>query len=239
MIVSEWLRDCNQNHPSCRAVPKTRTLPTRLVDVIGIENGLCRLIETESLDSTAQEKLQYVALSHPWGVKGPRFFCTKENITRLMEGFPASELPATLRDAVCIVRNLEIRYLWVDALCIIYRSNDFERESARIPDVFSGAYCAIAASSAFGMSSGFLQPRQKSRFAALTTSSKVDGNDSIYISNLVDDFGSDVLQATLHNRGWTLQERALARRTIYFAKNQTYFECGEGIRCEILTKLQK
>ena len=33
-----------------------------------------------------------------------------------------------------------------------------------------------------------------------------------------------------------LQERALARRTIYFAERQTYWECGGGVRSEALTK---
>ena len=38
---------------------------------------------------------------------------------------------------------------------------------------------------------------------------------------------------------WVLQERALARRTIYFAENQTYFECGRGIQCESMTNMHK
>jgi hypothetical protein len=43
----------------------------------------------------------------------------------------------------------------------------------------------------------------------------------------------------LNKRGWVLQERALARRTIYFTARQTYWECGCGVRCETLTRLHK
>jgi len=43
----------------------------------------------------------------------------------------------------------------------------------------------------------------------------------------------------MNKRGWVLQERALACRTIYFTAQQTYWECGGGVRCETLTKMSK
>jgi hypothetical protein len=67
----------------------------------------------------------------------------------------------------------------------------------------------------------------------------MNGDNIIYVSTVVNDFVGDVLQAPLTAAGGHFQERALARRTIFFADNQTYFECGEGIRCETLTKLQR
>ncbi|KAL1612964.1 hypothetical protein SLS60_001195 [Paraconiothyrium brasiliense] len=60
---------------------------------------------------------------------------------------------------------------------------------------------------------------------------------SHYICDAIDDFTRDVEQGNLNRRGWVLQERALSRRTIYFAENQTYWECGEGVRCETLTMM--
>jgi hypothetical protein len=48
-----------------------------------------------------------------------------------------------------------------------------------------------------------------------------------------------VLGGELHSRGWVLQEHALARRTLFFTEHQTYFECGNGVRCETSTKLSK
>lgn len=35
-----------------------------------------------------------------------------------------------------------------------------------------------------------------------------------------------------------MQERVLSRRTIHFSANQTYFECGTGVYCENLTRLE-
>ena len=196
------------------------------------EVGFCRLVDTSALNDTTQKELQYVAVSHTWGAPGPRFFCRKENIARLKDKFFTEELPATLRDAVDIVRRLGLHYLWIDALCMIYDSTeDLQAEMGMLEDIFSESYCAIAATSADVMASGFLQPRQETKIAFVGEAA--EGSGSIYVSNLVNNSEVDVLHTRLHNRAWTLQERALARRTIFFAKNQTYF------RCEALTKLQR
>ncbi|CAI0642010.1 unnamed protein product [Colletotrichum noveboracense] len=58
-----------------------------------------------------------------------------------------------------------------------------------------------------------------------------------YVCNSIDDFGRDVDQGELNKRAWVLQERALSRRTIYFTENQTYWECGNGVRCETFTAM--
>ena len=43
---------------------------------------------------------------------------------------------------------------------------------------------------------------------------------------------------SLNKRGWVLQERVLSRRIIHFTKKHTYWECGEGVRCENFTRMQ-
>ncbi|KAJ9138333.1 Serine/threonine-protein kinase par-4 [Pleurostoma richardsiae] len=58
-----------------------------------------------------------------------------------------------------------------------------------------------------------------------------------YICENIDDFNLHVLNGRLNKRGWVLQQHALARRTIFFTEHQTYFECGDGVRCETLTKM--
>jgi hypothetical protein len=60
-----------------------------------------------------------------------------------------------------------------------------------------------------------------------------------YICTDVDDFDQHVEEAPLNNRAWVLQERALARRILHFAAAQTYWECGERIYCENLTRLER
>jgi hypothetical protein len=61
----------------------------------------------------------------------------------------------------------------------------------------------------------------------------------IFIRETIDDFQNHVLDGPLGGRGWVLQEHALARRTIYYTDYQCYFECGDGVRCETMTKMTK
>jgi hypothetical protein len=60
----------------------------------------------------------------------------------------------------------------------------------------------------------------------------------LYIGTDIDDFDIDVGDAELNRRAWVLQESVLARRTIHFTAKQIYFECGEGVYCENLVKLE-
>jgi hypothetical protein len=102
-------------------------------------------------------------------------------------------------------------------------------------DVFSQADCILAASSATGQADGFLHPHKARKYLTI----QQDRQPPLYICDYMDDFNEDVRGSYLNQRGWVLQERALARRTIYFTSTQTYMECGEGVRCETMTKMKK
>ncbi len=101
-------------------------------------------------------------------------------------------------------------------------------------DVFSSAYCVLAASSAKGQKDGFLTSQKKNDFETFEKNGQ-----PVYVSRFMDDFKAHVLDGPLSKRGWVMQERALAHRTIFFTDTQTYWECGEGIRCETMTKMDK
>jgi hypothetical protein len=160
----------------------------------------------------------------------------RSDVEAFKVSIPYEKLPATFRDAVICTRNLSVRYLWIDSICIIQgQDGDFNEEAKRMEDVFSGADCVLAASRALDQRSGFLGPRGKRHFITIQR-----GNDKpFYVCKTIDNFSKDVIEGSLNKRGWVLQERALARRTIYFTESQTYFECGDGVRCETLTKMRK
>ncbi|RSL42090.1 hypothetical protein CEP54_015604 [Fusarium duplospermum] len=184
---------------------------------------------------------EYVALSHRWGdTSKHRPFCTRlrdasgrgHDLESFKRFIPFDQVPPTFRDAIETTRRLGVRYLWIDSLCIIQGDDgDFGTEAKRMEDVFSCAYCVIAASRASNQLEGFLKERPKRKFLATHQGGPAGGHgDPLYICEAIDDFGRHVLDGDLNRRGWVLQERALARRTVYFADTQTYFECGEGIR---------
>ncbi|KAH7398564.1 hypothetical protein BKA66DRAFT_483928 [Pyrenochaeta sp. MPI-SDFR-AT-0127] len=228
-----WLQDCDHNHPGC-SNPGHGRLPTRLIEVGTVDKPLLRLVETcgETVSS-----MKYIALSHPWGntaVYQP-FSTLRHNLEKFKTTIPYEELPGTFKDAVNCTRNLGIHYLWIDSICIIQGADgDFAEEAKRMSIVFSGAHFVIAASRATDQRTGFLGPRPQGDYITL----KSEDKNPFYICKIRDNFSKDVIEGTLNQRGWVLQERALARRTIYFTGNQTYFECGNGVRCETLTRMQ-
>ena len=239
-IIKLWLEDCDANHPKCIGSVRCE-LPTRLIEVGTYEKPLLRLVETRGAQMVNK---RYVALSHPWGdstIYTP--FSTLRNdpkhgrdIRSFKKSIPYDQLPATFRDAVDCTRQIGIPYLWIDSLCIIQGpGGDFADEAKRMEDVYSGADCVFAASRAIDQRTGFLSPRLQSDYVTFVNQ---DGK-AFYVCKTIDNFNKDVIDGTLNRRGWVLQERALARRTIYFTENQTYFECGKGVRCETLTKMQK
>ncbi|KAI0401501.1 HET-domain-containing protein [Xylaria palmicola] len=227
--LRQWLKDCDNNHMGCHledSESALATLPTRLIDVEERDSPYVRLLETQH--STVQvPHLRYVALSHPWGdkAKHSHYCTTRENIAHHKAGIAINILPPTFQDAIQATRQLRVRYLWIDSLCIVQgKDGDFEDEATHMETVFSSAYCVIAATCASGTSSGFLKSRPDRNIVKMER----PGEAPLYFCDAINNFQQDVIEGTLSQRGWVLQERALARRTIHFANNQTYWECGEA-----------
>jgi Heterokaryon incompatibility protein (HET) len=73
----------------------------------------------------------------------------RENLPTFQEGIEYSKLPRTFQDAVQVTRDLLIRYLWIDSLCIIQDSEtDWIQEAATMADVYRHSWCNIAATKA-------------------------------------------------------------------------------------------
>ena len=242
-LLRAWLRWCDKSHNCNKHYIKSNTeLPTRLL-YVGDPNDPDYDPDALRLDCATQiDKRKYIALSHCWGelpIKDKKQFCTtQDNISQRLGGFSISDLPKTFQDAVKVTRELYIPYLWIDSLCIIqYEDNkeDWKRESSRMENVFSLAYCTIAATSAAHSKAGFLE-RNVSADYVLTQDAS---GRRFYICTSMDDFNNDVEKAQLNTRAWVMQERVLSRRTIHFSNNQTYWECGEGVYCENLTRLKR
>ncbi|KAH8788006.1 hypothetical protein F5883DRAFT_531251 [Diaporthe sp. PMI_573] len=227
-ILQQFLSDCDTEHAECQ--PRNNTyMPTRLLRIGTQESSVITLYETQPADV-----IRYIAFSHPWGTE-PHFCTNSANIAAHRMGIDFEQLPVLFQDAISATRGLGLQYLWIDSICIIQGDDgDFEQEAEKMENVFSYAFCVIAASSAHGQNDGFLTPHERPRQCLIF---RPQGLPAIYLSRFMDDFEKDVLDAPLNKRGWVFQERALARRTIYFTDSQTYWECGRGVRCETLTKM--
>jgi hypothetical protein len=223
-------------------------MPSRLIDVYPNE-GCKRYGHQESsalrLDCNIVRKgSKYVALTHRWGnpsLQGSFHFLSHAKLERWQNHLDLRMLPQTFQDAVKITRSLGLRYLWIDALCIIQDDEaDLQAQIGKMEDVFRCAYVTLSATCATGSDDGFLKTNRKSRsHYPFSYPNELGSLDMIYLCDPIDDFERHVEQSALSKRGWVFQERALSRRIIHFTEVQVYWECGAGIRCETLTTLYK
>jgi hypothetical protein len=120
-ITEKALCTCLEEHqPICPTYRfgSNEFLPTRLIDLEDLER--LKLIVTA--DTIIQDR-RYVPLSHCWGTpesaEREAITTTSENLARRLEGFGLSTLPARYIEAILICSAMNVRYIWIDSLCII------------------------------------------------------------------------------------------------------------------------
>jgi hypothetical protein len=223
-ILRQWLQNCDQNH-RCNSTPQF--WPTRVIDVGDPDSSKLSLVE-RTLEQCINER--YVAVSHCWGHptdnEKKESCTTKDNYQDRLNSFSIDNLPRTFQDAIYVTRAIGKKFLWIDAVCIIQGDeSDWEAQAHLMEEVFSSAYCTIAADSATHWKQGFLQRRSPPHFTVVSKSGQ-----EMYACDTKYNFEKDVNNSELNKRAWVLQERVLSRRILHFTENHTYFACGESVR---------
>jgi hypothetical protein len=120
-ITKNALYTCLEEHqPTCPIYhfESNEFLPTRLIDLEDLE----RLRVVVTADTIIQDR-RYVPLSHRWGTpesaEREAMTTTSSNLANRLEGFGLSTLPPRYREAILICRAMDVRYIWIDSLCII------------------------------------------------------------------------------------------------------------------------
>ncbi|KAF2645972.1 HET-domain-containing protein [Massarina eburnea CBS 473.64] len=178
----------------------------------------------------------YVSLSYCWG-RSRQFTTTRATIEERKRGIIIADIPTTYQDIIFLTRALNIRYLWIDSLCICQDEHlDWERESAKMLQTYSNAYLTVAASRAKDSAQGFLGPRQHTFVELEYTRGDIKGKASVSSLSLREEsYKTDYIylpEEPLSQRAWSLQERVLSHRVLIYATNQMFFECNEGFRSE-------
>jgi hypothetical protein len=186
---------------------------------------------------SAGKKGAYVALSHCWGGDMPVKLLTS-NIEQLSSYISLDDLPANFRDAIYIARELRVRYIWIDSLCIIQDSRlDWEIESKTMGEVYQNALLTIAAAASERSTEGILKIYKHKEAPQKALTLKMHpcstASDTVCLSwkdeeeeNLQDLF----LHGSLASRGWTLQERVLSHRVLCYGRRQIYWQCRRGYK---------
>ncbi len=89
-------------------------LPSRIIDV-GKDLKSPNVQLWDPVPDEARGK--YISLSYCWG-KSSQFTTTKSNLDDRRAGIEIAKMPKTMQDIITLARELEIQYVWIDALCI-------------------------------------------------------------------------------------------------------------------------
>jgi hypothetical protein len=232
-LAAGWISVCRRSHRGCGSWGRssdavTNALPTRVVDLES-SNGPCLFVTKElSVDLRSQP---YTALSHCWGAAAGHVVTTTTTLEQMVNRIPIQEIPQTYIDAFEITRGLGVRYIWIDALCIVQDDrDDWQVESAKMCEIYRNAYCTIAASAAASNGQGCFIEKHGSCLPTNGSRLAVEENgrrSAIVLLPPRPSWKNQVLSSPLNSRAWVLQERLLSPRILHFAKDALFWECSE------------
>lgn len=237
--VIQWVRSkldiCFESHVICPLATE-RPFPKRILALERNSIGeIC--VKVMEMENTGTLGI-YATLSHCWGLELPCVM-SRGNRTDRMRGIPWTELPKTFQDAVRYSLELDISYLWIDALCIVQDDpEDWQIQSARMASIYENSYITLAATSSDCGSSGCFQERSMAHRERSLEVRDADGQVfQILIRQTVPHWTvppttSSKQENPLLSRGWVFQERILSPRVLHFCKEELVWECGQETVCE-------
>lgn len=215
-LALQCIRDCGSNHARCQS-PTREPLPTRIIDCIDPARPRLFITQTAPPD-------YYVALSYVWGEEQPHR-TTKARLSSYTKRIDTECIPETIRDAIKATRSLGLRYLWVDAFCIIQDSSeDKATEISRIRSIFRTAHVTIIAANAERVSKGFLNPRVLYNSPCELPFRCPGGSIG---TMFVQPFEQGPKEP-VNTRAWCLEERALSARALWYCTHTLQYECQMG-----------
>ena len=235
-LAKAWINDCARTHPLCPK-PQDAIFPTRLLDVGDSAESLESLHLVIPGEGTEGK---WTALSYCWGenkLNNKTYRTTTKNLQDHLRQIPFEKLPLTIQDAIQVTRSLCIRYLWVDALCIIQDSNeDWQAEAANMMNVYRNAYITIAANASDNANSSLCIKRNVLECRPCEMNFRDPNGKQLVRYRWIHPprvpWERIVKRSNLQKRGWSLQETSLAVRVIYYDENGLFWQCREGIRQE-------
>jgi Heterokaryon incompatibility protein (HET) len=225
-LATEWMTRCCQTHSLCEQGREDRWYPCRLVDVL---HG--RLI----LTSDTHPSGPYTTLSYCWGPNPSFLSLSADNLHQFCSVLPMELMPAVFLDAFEVTRKLGIRYIWIDALCILQSgkksAEDWQLQSAQMSKIYANCLVNITASHATSPKEGCFASRHhfvKPGFNALSSLSVHSLSESA-VYTLVDaqPYLDELDTSPLSRRAWVLQERLMSPRILTFGKSRIFWQCSE------------
>ena len=246
-LAKQWLEECGAHKHS-----KSEEHAHADGDDALFQDPGFRLIDVEE-ECLVQEtdRCDYIALSYVWGAiatilqksddpdEKPVLLATKDNLERLSEsgGLSAKKveeaeearIPNTVRDAMEFTRELGMKYLWVDTLCIVQDDpEDKGRLIGAMDDVYASATATLIAASGTSADAGLRGVSDRAPTPITPVKIPLPSyQGNLNLSICLPTLSQLVRGARWHTRGWTFQEQALSPRCLYFTPTELFFNCSE------------
>ncbi|KDR74933.1 hypothetical protein GALMADRAFT_227276 [Galerina marginata CBS 339.88] len=230
-MVRNWLAMCNAGHGDfCNrsemldhqiSDPATEIPTFRLIDVV--DNCIVH----------APHNCKYVGLSYVWGGIDPSTILRllKVNVadletpSSLLRDEYWTKIPLTIRDAIQAVRELHLRYLWTDSLCIIQDDDDEQGSKydaiAKMDLVYGAAYLTIVAATGTDAHAGLPGLHPGTRGITQQVEEIAPGFRLAFKSRVLD----YVPNAAYMTRGWIFQEQMFSTRKLTFLGGKVEYTC--------------
>ncbi|GJD00435.1 Tol protein-like protein [Colletotrichum higginsianum IMI 349063] len=212
--LRQWIKACEGTHQPSEESPDLNLPSLRVIDT---DEFRVREVETPC---------RYACLSYVWG-KGSQTQYTTATRDSLdaPNGLQMVELPQTIKDAIKVTNEAGLRYLWVDALCILQDDPvDKAKIISKMGPIYGGATLTIVASANADPHEGLPGMGAAPRSIAQDVA-KVQGLTLAIGLHDPRQPVHDIERSAWSSRAWTFQERALSARCVYFTDSQMVFKC--------------
>ncbi|KAJ3535164.1 hypothetical protein NM208_g7245 [Fusarium decemcellulare] len=203
--IKRWLALCHGQHGKlCNPPADSYSLPT------GFTVINCAARKLEPLPSGAK----FVALSYVWGA----------NTSGATSPTLPSAFPQAIEDAIIVVLEIGIKFIWIDRYCVPQHDCPEKREQIqKMHEIYRAADLALVAAAGDGPDYGLP--------GISTPRIKVPAVDLRIGSRRIVSTGRSA-QETIRNtiwasRAWTYQEGLVSRRKLIFTDEQLYLHCME------------
>ncbi|TFK33064.1 heterokaryon incompatibility protein-domain-containing protein [Crucibulum laeve] len=229
-MVRGWISLCESWHGE--ACNKSKLLDHKVKNPVG-EISSFRLIDVvDNCLVCGPPNCKFVALSYVWGPK-PDFLRTLMNNVRELEKPGAFLLPhfhdklsVTILDAMQVVREINLRYLWIDCLCIVQDDTTGEKLDAitKMDLVYGGAFLTIMAATGIDANAGLPGVRPGTRRYRQPIE-QIKPGFRLAFAEIYQNYIKD---AAYYTRAWTFQEQQFTKRSLIFIGGQVVFNCTEA-----------
>ena len=226
LLFRKWFEFCESYHCTlCSQTPFRHGPGIRLIDT----QDDC----VKSYIAESSQTPHYVALSYVCGEKPQSYISLGHSYSSFLRkgALRNLSLSKTIDDAIVLTRQLGLRYLWVDALCIDQQDAvDRQQQIANMASVYRCATFTIVAGYGDDCNAGLAGMRHGTR-----SEQQVVEMGNIALLRSLHTGGDRILsdkESKWARRGWCYQEALLSTRQLIFTSEQVWWRCRCATWCE-------